>query len=480
MIHGVVKTSISILMVLVVAVLYFTPLLAYAGDGRQAEAISVPSWLEPHGIHVVDLVGVVPEEHLRNTIVTASPSSGIAQYAEGRRTGNDVTVTARLWPRFAGNGTLIGCLNNRVYSDYWPTTLPEFRMRVYSGNTNITPRIYGGVVSPAGLVQPVRGAKDSERYNEPPIGAITGAEEIHIPANRGCLIFVDGRHSDVTAVFTFSFEQKIQVKVLGEETFSFGGYRGPGYSGSFTTLQKQLQKYGNNHDKFELTIPNGADYVFVKFPPSTVAQDAIDDVDSNARQPGSGTYRLASGVSTLSVDHNVSMGLPLHAMWQDSDQARGRYLPILRRVNTVTSPEYFVPPGIEYDPCMTSGGCPESLMQQIVSKRNQMTVYYYRVERIAEGLTRIPLRQVGSEWTPRDALAVMEIGLAVDPLTGVSASTLHPPVLQRLFMPVIGTSAVAVGPDLEPPPDLPPDDPTECPCGWFTLEGRMLDYVPSP
>jgi hypothetical protein len=61
-----------------------------------------------------------------------------------------------------------------------------------------------------------------------------------IPGYRGCLIFVSGRHTDVTAVFTFSFERKIQVQVLGEETFSFGGSRGIGYSGSFAPLQRQL------------------------------------------------------------------------------------------------------------------------------------------------------------------------------------------------------------------------------------------------
>jgi hypothetical protein len=43
MIHAV-KTSISILMVQVVAVLYFMPLLAHAGDGREAEAaMLIPS-----------------------------------------------------------------------------------------------------------------------------------------------------------------------------------------------------------------------------------------------------------------------------------------------------------------------------------------------------------------------------------------------------------------------------------------------------
>jgi hypothetical protein len=465
MIIGVGKALLSVLMFLLVANLPVMPLLAAESGNEAVETLVVPSWLEPHGLHVVDLVGTVPEEQLRDAIVSASPSTGIVKYMEGKRDGNEVTIKVRLFPRYhILNTTFVGCLNHRVYSDYWPTVVPASRMQLFAGNANITSSIFGGVIAPAGLVQPIRGAIDQERYAEPPIGALESGDEFVLPANRGCLLFLEGRHTDMTAIFTFDFEPAIQVQWLGQETFSFGGYRGIGYSGIFEPLQNQLQQYGEQHDKFRLNIPSRADYMIVKFPPSTVGQDAIDDLETNVRQPASGTYRLASGASALSVDHNISMGLPIHAMWQDADQAGASRLRLLPGIDTLTSPEYFVPVGIEYDPCMTSGDCPESLMEQILSQRAELTVYYYRVERIQDGLTRVRLRPVGPQWSPGLALAAVEEGVGA----GSSGNLSGAPVLSvgdsSLYLPTV--SAL--------------EERTGCPCGWFTQDGRMVDYTPGP
>jgi hypothetical protein len=475
MLKFVIGTFVLMLLLVTGASFPAEALLALEPGNQEVAVAAVPDWLEPHGLHVVDLVGAVPEEQLRDAIVTASPSSGIAQYLEGSREGNRVTIKVRLWPRYLkspGDYTLIGCLNNRVYSDYWATTVPEAKMRVYSGSRNITQRIAGGSITPAGWVHPAGGAIDKDRYAAPPIGPMQSADEVLIPANRGCLLFIEGRHSDLTAVFTYNFEKKISVQAMGQETFSYGGYRGIGFAGVFAPLQKQLQKYGNRHDKFALNIPAGADYVFVKFPPSTVGQDAIDDIETNVQQPSSGTYRLARDAQALSVDHNVSMGLPLNSMWRDSDQAGGKYLSLLPKVNTISALEYFVPSGIDYDQCMTRGDCPESLMQEIISKRMNMTVYYYKVDRIAEGLTRIPLRQVGPQWSPQDAFAAGEHGVQVERASDLSKEEISPAASHQIFLPVVGTGT--------PPPELPADDANGCPCGWFTSEGRMVDYVAGP
>ncbi len=46
---------------------------------------TVPDWLEPRGLSVVDLVGFVPETDLQGAIIAFKADAGIAQYIEGQR-----------------------------------------------------------------------------------------------------------------------------------------------------------------------------------------------------------------------------------------------------------------------------------------------------------------------------------------------------------------------------------------------------------
>jgi len=107
---------------------------------------------------------------------------------------------------------------------------------------------------------------------------------------------------------------------------------------------------------------------------------------------------------------------------------------------------------------MVEGNCPDSLLEQIATTPAEMTLYYYRVTRTSSRLLRIPLRAVGPRWGPGDAQMARSDAPAVANVT------------PQVYVPFLSTK----------PEPLPPDDPSGCPCGWFTADGRMVDYIPGP
>lgn len=101
-----------------------------------------------------------------------------------------------------------------------------------------------------------------------------------------------------------------------------------------------------------------------------------------------------------------------------------------------------------------------------------MTIYYYRVTRTTSDLARIPLRQVGPKWSVGDRAAGVQ---ASGDDTALDAGTIPPAQGdasggRRAYVPIVRKA----------PKPLPPDDPTGCPCGWFTPDGRMVDMIPGP
>ncbi len=320
---------------------------------------------------------------------------------------------------------------------------------------------------PSGLVQPIQGTSDTQaRYAAVNLNnAIFSADgSVQVPANMGCSLYVSGHYTNMTGEWVFQVTPKISVKMMGSQSFQFHSYIGPGAPGHLGPLQKQLTaRYGLRHDKFRLAIPAGAEYVFLKFPPTPLSPDAGGIVEQNILLPSSGTYRLAHGDTLLSVDHEVTMGLPLQGQWQDADQAGDQYLRRLSDIDTLTAPEYFVPQGIGYDPCMIDGGCPVTLLDQIYNATMEMTLYYFAVNRTADGLDRVPLRQVGPLWQPPGTTTAFSSGVGGTQILSTHAANF------RVFLPLV------VKPNY-----IPPDDPTGCPCGWFTTDGRMLDFIPEP
>jgi hypothetical protein len=206
--------------------------------------------------------------------------------------------------------------------------------------------------------------------------------------------------------------------------------------------------------------------VLLTFPAQPVTTLALGDADMNHRQPSGGTYRFAKS-GALAVDHEFTMGVPLFGQFQDADQAGddAAYLPYVPTIDTVAALEYFVPAGVEYDPCMIRGDCPDPILSRIAQATMQMTLHYYRVTRTAGGLVRMPLRQVGMGWSVSDAARAATPALepASTPAPSAAEPAASAAVSPRAYVPIVSGS---------------PDDMTGCPCGWFTPDGRMVDLVP--
>jgi len=422
-------------------------------------------WLEPRGINVVDLVGIVPEDHLKNAILTYETGRGLLQYESGQRTGDTVVINTRVTPRyFVDNGVTFSkfsCLGQPGVYDQWPSPVPASTLRVYDpAGADITASTVLIIPIASGQVSPSQGSSGYMRYPEQGGVAAQFAQDgsVILPANQGCVVIIRGQYNNFRAQFTTIAPQQIQVTVLGSETFNFKSYIGVGSSGLLASLNEQMnRRFGTRHDKFQLSPPAESEYVLVNFPPTPIDPYAGQDAVTYSLA-GSGTYRIARGGNDLSVDHLNTMGLPLYGQWQDSDQGGGEYLNFFSDGARLGAPEYFLPPGIAYDACMTNGGCSGTLLDQIGNTTVPMTIYYYKVTRAVDGLTRIPLRAVGKSWRPSSAVA---------------ASNAHTTAVldSQLFLPVV------FGEVQQPTPNLPPDDASGCPCGWFTADGRMVDYI---
>lgn len=473
---------------LVVAGLLLTPAAPVQAQDDSSMAIAAAidaaaaaqSWLEPRGISVVDLVGLVPEEHLRETIITWHVGGGLLQYISGQRNGNTVTVNVKVLPRYWTDGTNFGtifnCLGKPSLSDEWTAAVGPSTMRLFENGADITRQLSGTMdFVPAGQILPSNGGKGWWRY-EFLWGQktnFTNDGAVDLPANMGCKFVLTGKRANLTATFVVQSVNYLTIETLGQQDFTFRSYIGEGDAGHFASLNSQMNgRFGNRHDKFQLTPPNGADYLLVKYPPTPV-DPYMGFPEINADQPASGSYRLVGSGNTLSVDHVNSMAMPLAGQWQDADQSGGNYLKFFSNAGRIAVPEYFVPAGIAYHPCMRNGGCAGDLLERIYNATMTMSVYYYRVGRIADGLNRVPLRQVGPSWKP-GVVATTVDGAALGANQEKASTSAE--VRQRneqVYLPYV---SVAV-----PPPAIRDDgDRNGCPCGWFDSLGRMLDYVPGP
>jgi len=424
-----------------------------------------PEWVEPRGVGIVDLIGVVAEAHLQGSIVIFHPGTGMAIYESGTRVGNTVTLTVRYEANPLNIFFCPTAIGNR---DHWPTAVPASTMRVFSGSVDITSQ-----VNPIYLLYPARQTTPSadstapERYPRVRSNKVVNSSgAIETPANMGCYYYFEESVTDLRATFTFETPQYIQATYLGSDSDTFRSYIGPGAPGFLGSLQSQMQsRFGDRHDDLDINPPAGTEFVLFHYPPTPV--DPYGDV--NFRSPGAGTYRIRKPNGKLSVDHFGTFGIPFYGQFQDSDQSSGReFLPFFSDGVRVSSPEYFVPEGIQYDPCMTNGGCSAALLDRIYDVVMSATVYYYRFERIRGGLTQIPLRQVGPSWSPRVVSAgtrTLSAGAEFERRVVAIQSSLD----MSVYLPAMFYQEL-----------LPADDPTNCPCGWFDADLRMVDFVPGP
>ncbi len=416
-------------------------------------------WLEPRGVNVVDLVGLVPEEHLMDTIVRSLPGVGLALYDGGERDGD----TVRLRLRYSSSPTdTVLCPGKPASFDEWPSAAPAGTMRVYADGQEITSQVQGSYnYFPAGQNQPAANTGAQFRYPSTQASTVfAGDGAVQVPANLGCEFRLDQGYANVTAEFVFNLPARISVTVLGSAAGTFRSYIGPGYAGQLDSLRSQMQaRYKNRHDDIDVSPPAGTEFILVKFPPTPV------DPYVDPNQPSSGTYRIRRPNGKLSVDHTNTMALPFYGQWQDADQSGGaEFLPAFSDGVRVSSPEYFVPVGFNYDPCMTNGGCPANLLEDIYNATMTLDLYFYKIDRIQNGLTQIPLRQVGPSWSPG----------AVTASAAPAAGDAH--MAPRWNAPLVDETTLYLPAILYSEP-IASDDPANCPCGWFDADGRMLDYV---
>ena len=490
--------AVTILIVLALAAVptvaaeYVTPPQPVGSDeAAPAEPTQAHSaWLEPRGLNIVDLVGLVPEEHLDGAIISYTPGYGILTYQSGSRIGNTVTITSSVFPRYfetsGWSGSLFGCLGQPARIDQWGSVAPPTTARLYHQGEEITSEVDLYSYVPAGRTLPVRNPKESERQNRYRYWhkgersrlptAFTADGALRLPGNMGCDLIISYRnYEELTAVFTAEAGQEVSVQVVGTEEFTFQSYLGAGYTGLMSQLADQLKaEYGSRHQKLRLNVPQGADYLLLNFPtmPVDPYTQFPDNRYANVDRPTGATYRIKG--AGLSIDHVNTMGLPLYGHWRDSGTCDGDYLPYFQEPCKLAAPEYIVPHGVAYDPCMLNGTCPDSLLERIRETRMTMRVIYMQVDRIAGGMDQIPLKMVGNGWHASQVLATasrspdgsVSPGAAGSDTAMASAQSLTP----TAFMPVVGWHYATC---------LPSDAPGSRPYGWFADDGRMLDFVPA-
>jgi hypothetical protein len=444
------------------------------------------NWLEPRGLNIVDLVGWVPDSDLSGAIIQNTPGFGILRYRSGQRVGNTVTITATAYPRFyvdsGWNGSLFGCLGQAARIDELGTVAPAAKLRVYTPDgQEITRQVDGFHYVAAGLSKPIRNPRESEqanlyRYWESGQQSSTFSADaaLLLPANMGCELFISYKdYRELTLVFTVEVVPVVSVKVVGRESFQFPMYVGPGFVGPFDALRNQLSRSCSRTSQTAaiLTPPPDADYFLFNYPPIPI--DPYSNFPSNplgnVDRPSGATYRLDT-LGGLTSDYVISPGLPLYGHWIDMDLApSSHYLPYSRTDSGVAELEAIVPAGVSYDSCMVSGTCSAAKLQQICAASTPVHMIYMQVTRIQSGLSRIPVQMAGPQWNAAAA------ALAEPVPAPVSASTVVPEATgyrYKVFLPLASLSPIE------------PDDPTGCSpsggCGWFTADGRMVDYLPAP
>lgn len=461
-----------------------------AGEHNNAP-VTTPStldWLEPLSLNIVDLVGQAPESVLSGTIISFTPGYGIVRYQAGLRQGNTVVLTAKIYPRFvidgAWNGSLFGCLGQPAKNDQLGSVAPPATVRIFNGAQDVTRQATLYHYVPAGKNKPIRNPVQSEqqnlyRYYESPMlnSSFTADGQLILPGNMGCEIILSYHdYRELTAVFTVQAPPVIKVSVVGSQDFVFHSYLGAGYAGHLQALVDQLYRagYPERHEKLPMNIPPDADYFLLNLPPTSA--------DANTAFPGNplgnvdrlsgGTYRFVIGYG-LTVDHVNGIGFPLYGNWQDADQSSGQFLKYVKLPTLLAGPEYFLPPGVPYHSCMTNGGCSPALLDQVYNTANTLHAYYLRVERTSADLQRYAVQMVGPAWSPVAAAGASATSSRFAwPVP--AATPTRTPFDHYSHLPIIIVSRSS----------LPPDDPTGCSllggCGWFTQDGRMVDYIPMP
>lgn len=485
---------LSCLLVLVISLTAYSGALAQVQQGTgmteeqtSSDVTAASSWLEPRGLAVVELVGLVSEQLLRGTILSFGDDLGIVVYESGSRTGNTVVVTTTIYPRllYPSPGTpmtYFGCLGQEPHFDHMGSVVPASVMRVYTPTgTEVTKSIRHMFGIHMDNLQPSGGSGEPFRYPMEGYGPgldhplPLAADGLHIPSNSGCRIAILGAdYPRLTGKFTLQVEPSVKASVVATQQAAFTSYIGPGNVGIFSPLMQQLLgAFGARSPRIHLNIPNGANFFLLKFPP--MPGDAYTDVGTNppylnAARLSAGTYRLWQPIHELSTDLVFSAAFPLRRAWQDADQAPGSsFLPVMASPSELETPEYVLPAGISYNSCFTAGNCSSAVLQQIYDQQMMLEVVYLSIAKPTTGGQWVSLRMAGPAWSSSAAGAALTMSDPAQQLTSTEdplQRTLAGPLDHRVFLPLVSTGIRE---------EIPP---VACPCGWFDVTGRMLGFSP--
>ncbi len=124
---------------------------------------------------------------------------------------------------------------------------------------------------------------------------------------------------------------------------------------------------------------------------------------------------------------------------------------------------------------MISGTCSAAKLAQICSTPISARIVYLRVDRRQADLQRISLQMPGTAWQPTlVGMAAVRSEPGAERVAGVASALSALRLPWRISLPLLMRQLAL----------LPPDDPTGCSalggCGWFTSDGRMVDYIHAP
>jgi hypothetical protein len=423
------------------------------------------------------MVGQVEDKELHGAILSYGDGDGIVVYDAGRRLGSTVLITATLHTRldlapvYYEELTQFGCLSQAPHYDHLGSVVPASTLRVYDADgREVTSEIVYMTVTRMDRQLPLADSTEPFRYPresygpDRPLPLPLGPDGLEIPASSGCSIIIPGaNYYPLTGVFRLELEGELpQVELVGRQEADFRSYIGQGWVGIFQPLMDQLRAtYDDRHGRIPLSIPPGADYFLLKFPP--MPGDPYTDCCSapywNADRPAAGTYRLSNQTPVLSSDLVFAAGLPLGRAWQDTDQLppESQFLLTFEPITELAPPEYVLPAGVPFDPCFTQGNCPEGVLQQIHDAEMKLEILYFRVDRPREGGEWLPLKMAGPTWAP-------------------SAGDEQPPAGDE--QPALSASEVLTGHVTYLPLIVAPRPANSL--GWFDELGRMLDFAPGP
>lgn len=418
-----------------------------------------PSWLEPRALNIVDLVGQVPDDVLRGTIISAG-GPGAVVFESSSPVGDAWRIRATLYGRVAHPGwlqgqplTFVGALGQMADFDNMGSASPESWLRLYNGSQELTNRLELLSHNTAQLMQPLTGAGEWQRYPRLQVSPLRfTAEGLYIPANTGADIALRGDYPVLTGDYTVRPRNRPRVRYLGTQQATWQTYIGPGAMGYLTPLMTQMEnRYGRRHHRILLEIPAGANYILFIYPLSP--GDPYSDDPGNRPRLVAGTVRLSPDHFMLTADFRHSGPFPLRVGWQDADQVLYTpYLSLLRNFTVITPPEVVLPEGMPYDPCYTQGNCPDAILQRIYDARMPIRIVYLSVQPPDGQFSFVPLRMADDTWTPAMASVAAEAGPG--PARAAGSWRLYLPGILNYRVPAAG-----------------------CPCGAFEPGGRMVYYV---